>query len=114
MKNTKGLIINYHYCTGCRACEAACTQNGLKKKREGMKVIKNGPTPLSGSRWLFDFMPIMTASCNFCRERRKKGKATLCEHHCPTQCIKYGNIKDYLKKEKGIKKILFYCDEEKD
>ena len=88
MTNRKGLIINYDYCTGCRACEMACRQNDFPIENCGIKVVQIGPVPLYKSKWLFDYIPIRTDLCHFCWERTNKGKLTLCEHHCPTQCIK--------------------------
>ena len=46
MANEKayGLLINYHYCTGCHSCEVSCQmEHDLPVDRKGIVVQKIGP-----------------------------------------------------------------------
>ena len=46
---TKGILINYDYCTGCHSCEVACKKElGLPKGEFGIKLTETGPYEYSG------------------------------------------------------------------
>ena len=41
---TKGILINYDYCTGCHSCEVACKKElGLPEGEFGVKLSETGP-----------------------------------------------------------------------
>lgn len=89
----------------------ACRQNGFEAENCGIKVVQVGPLQLTEEKQLLEYIPVRTDLCHFCRARTNSGKLTFCEHHCPTQCIEYGLIDDYIKNKKDISKTIFYADE---
>ena len=97
-----GLLIDYEYCTGCRACEVACSQE--YKRPAGMagiqviEVIQRLPQ----DKAYLAYLPFPTELCMLCRPRTRKGLQPACVQHCMAACMTYGRIED-LAKEMGTK-----------
>ncbi len=104
-KDKDGLLINYDYCTGCRACEAACRQeHDFAPGLYGIKVVEivlnKGQT--------YNFVPIPTDLCNLCRELVSQGNKPVCVHHCMAQVMRYGPVDELVQEMlNGRKKVLW-------
>ena len=104
MANEKayGLLINYHYCTGCHSCEVSCQmEHDLPVDRKGIVVQKIGPWQLSEDKWQFDFVPKPTDLCDLCADRTAKGKKPLCVKHCQAMVMQYGPVDELTAKFDG-------------
>ena len=68
-----GLLIEYHYCTGCLSCEVACQQeHNHPAAGTGITVteyVMETPNGLS-----IDYLPFPTALCDLCAARTQKGE----------------------------------------
>lgn len=92
----KGILVDYHYCSGCHTCEIACAvSHGLPNEQAGVVLNHVGPWEAVDGTWQEDFIPFFTKNCNLCRagEQAHNGK-TMCEHHCQAQCIKVGELSE--------------------
>jgi Fe-S-cluster-containing dehydrogenase component len=97
-----GLLIDYEYCTGCHACEIACSQEYRRPPgTSGIQVIEV-IQKLSQDRAYLAYLPFPTELCMLCRPRTKKGLQPACVQHCMAACMTYGRIED-LAKEMGTK-----------
>ena len=86
---SKGLLIRYDWCTGCKRCEAACRQeHGFPANIYGIKVdevfLNHGQT--------FNNIPVPTDLCDMCMERCEEGKRPSCAQHCMARVIEYGEL----------------------
>ena len=110
---TKGLIIQYEFCTGCMACEVACKKElGLAKGEYGIKVMQYGPVKLpegSERKWEFFFQPVPTSLCDLCTDRVEQGKLPACVHNCQSKVMEFGEIEDLAKKMVEIPKCVLYA-----
>ena len=85
---TKGILINYDYCTGCHSCEVACKKElGLPEGEFGIKLSETGPFEYSAEakgpgRWEWTWLPVVTKACDMCESRTAKGKMPMCVQHC--------------------------------
>jgi Fe-S-cluster-containing dehydrogenase component len=100
---TKGLLVNYEYCTNCHSCEVACKKKlELPKGEFGIKVEEVGPYAYEGKtgadRWEWTFIPMLTKACDMCEDRVAKGKMPSCVQHCQAWIITYGEVEDLAKK----------------
>lgn len=94
---TKGILINYDYCTGCHSCEVACKKElGLPKGEFGIKLAETGPFEYSSKegsspkeRWEWTWLPVVTKACDMCAERTEAGKMPMCVQHCQAWCMYY-------------------------
>ena len=65
---TKGILINYDYCTGCHSCEVACKKHlGLPEGEFGIKLTETGPyeyaaKPAGPERWEWTWLLINARS----------------------------------------------------
>lgn len=91
-----GILVDYQYCTGCYSCEVACqAEHGLELGQWGVKVMQNGPWPISGTdQYVYDFIPSFTRICDMCSGRAAKGKMPSCVHHCQASAMKYGPVEE--------------------
>jgi Fe-S-cluster-containing dehydrogenase component len=97
-----GLLIDYEYCTGCHACEVACSQEFKRAPgMSGMQVIEV-IQKLPNDRAYLAYLPFPTELCMLCRPRTRKGLQPACVQHCMAACMKYGRIED-LAKDMGSK-----------
>ena len=77
---TKGILINYDYCTGCHSCEVACKKElGLPEGELGVKLSETGPYEYSAEdkgpgRWEWTWLPVITKACDLRESRTAKGK----------------------------------------
>lgn len=102
--STRGLLIDYGYCTGCRACEMACqVEHGYEKKRAGIVVEQIGPWVLDAKQdsYQFDYAPELTDLCDLCSERTAKGKLPTCVKHCLAAVMSYGSLEELLPMMQG-------------
>ena len=97
-----GLLIDYEYCTGCHACEIACSQE--YKRPPGMSGIQviEVIQRLPRDKAYLAYLPFPTELCVLCRPRTRKGLQPACVQHCMAACMTYGRIED-LAQEMGAK-----------
>lgn len=105
---TKGLLIDYNYCTGCHTCEVACQmEHQLPPDRFGIELKQIGPDQIDDRTWQYDFFPVPTDRCDLCADRVAKGKLPSCVKHCQAGCMYCGDVEDLAGKIKGPKFALF-------
>jgi Fe-S-cluster-containing dehydrogenase component len=93
----KGLLIEYHWCTGCHTCEVACKQEhnfpvgvyGIKLS----EIVQEKPN----GKIEMDYVPIPTELCDLCAGRVEEGRLPACMHHCQAACMKFGDIEELAK-----------------
>ena len=104
---TKGILINYDYCTGCHSCEVACKKElGLPEGEFGIKLTETGPweyegEPAGPGRWEWTWLPVLTKACDLCEGRTSKGKMPMCVQHCQAWCMYYGEVGELAAKMDG-------------
>jgi anaerobic dimethyl sulfoxide reductase subunit B (iron-sulfur subunit) len=104
-----GILIDYHWCTGCHSCEMACQMEfGYPIGQVGVKVFEVGPWQIEGDTWQFDFAPVFTDMCDGCTERVSQNKLPACVHHCQAKCMTYGRIDELAGGLKDHKKQQLY------
>ena len=105
-----GLLIDYHWCTGCKSCEMACSvEHDIPIGQFGIRVDQFGPWENAPDDWTYFFMPVPTDQCDLCAERTAKGKEPTCVHHCQAACMEYGKIEDLAKKLTDHPKQVLYA-----
>lgn len=113
---TKGILINYDYCTGCHSCEVACKkQLGLPKGEFGIKLSETGPYEYSSREnqapkdvWEWTWLPVITKACTMCADRTEAGKMPMCVQHCQAWCMYYGEAEDLVKKMDGASRWALF------
>lgn len=106
---SKGILIDYEWCSGCYTCVVACQkEHGLAPDRYGIKIETIGPWEISEDVWQYDHLPVLTDQCDLCEERVSKGKVPTCAKHCQAAVIKYGDIEDLAKDLAAKKKQVLY------
>lgn len=104
---TNGMLIDYHYCTGCHSCEVACQQeNGYDAGQFGITVTEHILQAKKGL--MIDYVPFLTDLCNFCLPRVKQGKQPACVKHCLARCMAFGTIDELVDEAKKRPKALLY------
>ena len=104
---TKGILINYDYCTGCHSCEVACKKElGLPEGEFGIKLTETGPweyegEPAGPGRWEWTWLPVLTKACDLCEDRVAKGKMPMCVQHCQAWCLYHGEVDELARKIDG-------------
>ena len=100
---TKGILVNYEYCTGCHSCEVACKKYlELPKGEFGIKVEEVGPWKCEkDGTWEWTYVPMLAKACDMCAPRVAKGKMPMCVQHCQAWCMYYGEVEDLVKKMDG-------------
>ena len=104
---TKGILINYDYCTGCHSCEVACKKElGLPEGEFGVKLSETGPYEYSAEdkgpgRWEWTWLPVITKACDLCESRTAKGKMPMCVQHCQAWCMYSGEVGELAAKMDG-------------
>ena len=117
MADTKemGMLIDYEYCTGCHSCEVSCKQRfDLDTDEWGIKVAELGPWKHGEVDYEWDYIPMLTETCDLCADRRAAGKKPLCELHCQSLVITVGPLEELAPKVSSKKKMVLYsrtCDE---
>jgi len=93
----KGLLIDYEYCTGCKACVVACAQEyGWPAGMGGMRVMEN-IQKLPKDKAYLTFIPFPTESCVLCAGRVAKGLKPACVQHCLANVIRHGEVEELAK-----------------
>ena len=85
-----GLLIDYEFCVGCRACELACKQEYSRPDGEWGIYVQEVKPEIAGSKLYY--LPLPTDKCNLCGKRIAKGLQPACVHHCWVQVMKFGKI----------------------
>lgn len=88
------LMIDYEYCSGCRACEVACKQEHGYPVGKGGIHLNEITTELPNGRIRIDYLPFPTAYCNGCAGRVRDGEAPACVKHCQAATMYYGTVAD--------------------
>jgi anaerobic dimethyl sulfoxide reductase subunit B (iron-sulfur subunit) len=87
-----GLLIDYEFCVGCRACEVACKQeHGRPAEEYGIFVNEPDSEKTGGIKY---FIPFPTDKCNLCGKRIADGKDPACVHSCWANVMKFGRIEE--------------------
>jgi Fe-S-cluster-containing dehydrogenase component len=102
-----GLLIDYHYCTGCHTCEVACQQeHNYSSGQFGVTVTEYILKNKDGLS--IDYVPFFTDLCNLCLHRVKEGKKPACVKHCLARCITHGPLSQLLPMvEEQPKRVLY-------
>lgn len=109
-KEDMGIIIQYGYCTGCRACEMACKQeHGFSGDELGIKVMGYGLKQMRDGGWDYFYIPAFTNSCDACASRIKEGKLPACVHHCTAKVMECGKVDELSKKMTEIQRCVLYA-----
>lgn len=93
----KGILVDYEWCSGCRACEMACrVEHDFPKGENGVVMVQAGPYEVSGGgdEWVWVNMPVFTDQCDLCAARREAGKLPTCVHHCQAAVMRFGELTD--------------------
>ncbi len=90
-----GMLIDYEYCSGCKACEVACKQeyNRPAGKLGGVEVLEFIHTLKSGKLFITN-IPHFTKACVFCAGRVKEGLEPACVKHCMAKVLTFDKIKE--------------------
>ncbi len=105
-----GLLIDYHYCTGCHSCEVACQQeHSLPAETFGITVTEFVLKTRDGIS--LDYVPFKTDLCNLCSHRTKDGLQPSCVKHCQSRCMYHGPLDELLEEMKKCKKPVLYTSE---
>jgi anaerobic dimethyl sulfoxide reductase subunit B (iron-sulfur subunit) len=104
-----GILIDYHWCTGCHSCEMACQMEfGFPIGQGGIKVFEVGPWQIEEDKWQFDFAPIITDMCDGCTDRVAAGKLPTCVQHCQAHCMTYGRVHELIASLQDHRKQVLY------
>ncbi|MDR2107934.1 MAG: hypothetical protein LBP28_00525 [Coriobacteriales bacterium] len=102
-----GILVDYRWCSGCRACEIACQmEQGLPPQRSGVKVFEAGPWQIAGERWQHDYAPDFLDECDLCAKRTSRGKLPSCVQHCQAEILEFGRIEELSARMSGKKKQI--------
>jgi anaerobic dimethyl sulfoxide reductase subunit B (iron-sulfur subunit) len=92
-----GILVDYEWCSGCKACVVACQmEHGLPPDRFGIVVTELGPWEIEGDRWQHDFQPGFTDECDLCTRRVVAGKKPSCVQHCQAQVLSFGPVEELI------------------
>lgn len=101
-----GLLIDYEYCIGCRACEQACQQEHKRPHGEYGIYVDQVEPEISGGKLYF--IPFPTDKCNLCGKRLSKGLKPACVHNCWAKVMKSGTIEELSKEvRKKVRSVLW-------
>ena len=53
------------------------------------------------TKWLFDYVPFFTEQCDMCVAKNERGQLPTCVQHCEDECLKFGELKDMVKRLNG-------------
>ena len=105
-----GILVDYEWCSGCRACEVACQmEHGLPPDRFGVVVAQLGPWQIEGDRWQHAFTPNFTDECDLCAGRTGAGKLPSWVHHCQAAVLTYGTDEQLAAQLAGKPRQLLVC-----
>jgi Fe-S-cluster-containing dehydrogenase component len=102
-----GLLIEYHYCTGCHSCEVACQQeHNYPAGKFGITVTEHVLETMNGMT--IYYLPFPTDLCNLCAHRVKQGEKPACVKHCLASCIHYGSTDQLVREIENRPKTVLY------
>ena len=107
----KGMLINYDYCTGCRAPARwpAAWSAASPTTRAAWPWRRRGHGNMLPDRYQFSYLPVLTDQCDQCAERREAGKDPACVHHCQAFVMRYGDVSELAgQAEEGSKSVLYF------
>lgn len=92
-----GLLIDYEYCTGCKACMVACAQEYKWPPGMGGMIVIEVIQKLPKDKAYLNFIPFPTESCVLCAGRVRKGQKPACAQTCLANVIKHGPVSELAK-----------------
>ena len=103
------MLIDYEYCTGCKACEVACKQeyNRPAGKVGGVEV-KEFIHTLPNDKLFITYIPNFTRVCIFCSGRVKNGLEPSCVKHCMAGILTFGKMEELQKLIPKKRKAIFW------
>lgn len=110
MKKTKayGILVDYEFCTGCRACEVACCQEyDHTGDVRGVKVFEIIESLPNGEYYLV-YLPFFTEVCSLCLRRVRKGLEPSCVKHCMARCLEFGEVERLAEKMKEKRRMAIF------
>lgn len=103
-----GLLIDYHFCTGCHSCEVACQQeHGFPAGKNGIRVTEFEYETFSGLA--IDYLPYPTDLCDLCIARHKEGMRPACVHHCQSRCMSFGPLEELVDEMQARPKMVLFA-----
>lgn len=99
---SKGILVDYEWCSGCHSCEVACkaelSHKGFPKGHCGVSVHEEGLYWIADDKACDIFMPIFTDLCDLCVRRRAQGfDEPSCVKHCQAHVLKFGELDDLVR-----------------
>ncbi|MBZ4219432.1 MAG: 4Fe-4S dicluster domain-containing protein [Chlorobium sp.] len=89
-KRWDGIVaMDYHRCTGCRACMAACPYGSRSFNWQDPRTAINDPVTVYPTR-----EQGVVEKCNFCSDRLVKELQPACLEACPEQVLTFGDLND--------------------
>ena len=85
-----GLLIDYDFCVGCRACEIACKQEHSRPSEEYGILVKQVEPEMAGG--MLYYLPFPTDNCNLCGKRIARDLPPACVKHCWAGAMRFGAI----------------------
>jgi Fe-S-cluster-containing dehydrogenase component len=88
------VVVDYHWCIGCRACMAACPYGARNFNwgKVGLPAEEVNPTThYLGNR---PRVKGVVEKCTFCVQRVREGRYPACVEICPVGARKFGNLLD--------------------
>jgi len=105
-----GMLVDYEYCIGCRACEVSCKQeHNLPVGKFGVRVFEH--IDLLPEKPYISYFPFFTELCNLCRHRVKDGEKPSCVKHCMTFCLKFGLVDELVNELKKKPRQVLWVPE---
>lgn len=104
-----GLLINYHFCTGCHSCEVACQQeHDFPVGKCGIKVTEYvyeaDKKPVA-----IDYLPFPTELCDLCINRHKNGEQPACVKHCQSFCMAFGPLDELVNQMQDTPRTVLFA-----
>lgn len=114
---SKGLLIDYEWCSGCHTCEVACRkEHGLSTGEYGIKIAefvwpRNAQDKewQQIDEWQYTYLPVPLDACDLCAERVERGKLPTCVQHCQAACLTYGDVEELAAQLAAKPKQTLFC-----
>ena len=101
-----GLLIEYEFCVGCRACELACKEEHSRPEGEwGIYVTAVDPGITGGKPY---FIPFPTDKCNLCGKRIARGLLPACVQNCWAGVMSFGTVEELARQAKDKPKTVLW------
>ena len=102
-----GLLIDYEFCVGCRACELACKQEHNRPEGEYGICVKEVEPEISGGKLYY--LPFPTDKCSLCGNRVAKGLQPACVQNCWSGVMKFGKIDELAEYMKASPRTVIWA-----